>query len=155
VVGDVAPRVGRPAGICRRVGTHTDVALPIAFLLGAFPTRSISTIARRLARRQLNLGADTEEKAESELEALQGVDTRIAERFADEGITTIVPLAYSDPVELTTRCASFSFSFVVDCASQARLRGCISATTWPSCASARCAARRRSRASSPNWATSG
>lgn len=95
-----------------------EVSIPIAFLLGAFPTRSVSTIARRLARRQLNLGADTDEKAESELEKLQGVDTRIAERFADEGITTIDQLAYADPVELTMRCASFAFSFVVDCASQ-------------------------------------
>jgi hypothetical protein len=96
-----------------------QLAIPIAFLLGAFPTRSISTMARRLARRTLNLGADTDEKAESELEKLQGIDTRVAERFADEGITTIVQLAYGDPVELTMRCASFSFSFVVDCVSQA------------------------------------
>ena len=97
----------------------TQLAVPIAFLLGAFPTRSISTIARRLGRRALNLGADTDEKAESELEKLQGIDTRIAERFADEGFTTIVQLAYADPVELTMRCASFAFSFVLDCASQA------------------------------------
>jgi hypothetical protein len=95
-----------------------DLATPIAFLLGAFPTRSISTIARRFARRTLNLGADDQE-TESELQKLQGVDTRIAERFADEGITTILQLAYADPVELTMRCASFSFSFVVDVISQA------------------------------------
>jgi hypothetical protein len=96
-----------------------DLAVPIAFLLGSFPTRSISTIARRFARRTLNLGADTDQDAESQLQALQGIDTRIAERFADEGITTIVQLAYADPVELTMRCASFSFSFVVDMISQA------------------------------------
>lgn len=96
----------------------SDQAIPIAFLLGSFPTRSISTIARRFARRTLNLGADDKE-TESELQALQGIDTRIAERFADEGITTILQLAYADPVELTMRCASFSFSFVVDVVSQA------------------------------------
>jgi hypothetical protein len=95
-----------------------DLAVPIAFLLGSFPTRSISTVARRFARRTMNLGAD-EQNAESELQKLQGVDTRIAERFADEGITTILQLAYADPVELTMRCASFSFSFVVDVISQA------------------------------------
>ena len=95
------------------------VAVSAAFLLGAFPTRSISTLARRFAKRALNLGPDVDEKTESELEQLQRVDTRIAERFADEGITTIVQLAYSDPVDLTMRCASFSFSFVVGCDSQA------------------------------------
>jgi hypothetical protein len=93
--------------------------IPIAFLLGSFPTRSISTIARRFARRTLNLGADNDQDTESELQKLQGIDTRIAERFADEGITTILQLAYADPVELTMRCASFSFSFVVDVISQA------------------------------------
>lgn len=98
---------------------NPTVAVPVAFLLGAFPTRSISTLARRFARRALNLGADIDEKSESELEKLQGVDTRIAERFADEGVTTIVQLAYSDPVELTMRCSSFAFSFVIDCCSQA------------------------------------
>jgi len=95
-----------------------DLAIPIAFLLGSFPTRSISTIARRFARRTLNLGAETDKETESELQVLQGIDTRIAERFADEGITTILQLAYADPIELTMRCASFSFSFVVDTISQ-------------------------------------
>jgi hypothetical protein len=95
-----------------------EVAIPIAFLLGSFPTRSVTTIARRFARRTLNLGADSEQ-AESELEKLQGIDTRTAERLADEGITTIVQLAYVDPIELTMRCASFSFSFIVDINSQA------------------------------------
>ena len=95
------------------------LSAPVAFLLGAFPTRSITTLARRFARRALDLGADTDSKSESQLEELQGVDTRIAERFSDEGITTILQLAYSDPVELTMRCPSFSFSFVVDLISQA------------------------------------
>src|SRR5438132_986517 len=67
----------------------------------------------------LTRGPDVDEKDESELEKLQGIDTRTAERFADEGITTIVQFAYADPVELTMRCASFTFSFVVDCSSQA------------------------------------
>ena len=91
----------------------------VAFFLGAFPTRQVTTLVRRLGRRQLGLGADADEKSESELEKLQGIDTRIAERFADEGITTIGQLAYADPVELTMRCASFAFSFVMDCQNQA------------------------------------
>jgi hypothetical protein len=111
--------VATPLAFAVSAMLNPTFAVPAAFLLGAFPTRSISTLARRFARRALNLGADVDEKSESELEKLQGVDTRIAERFADEGVTTIVQLAYSDPVELTMRCASFSFSFVIDCGSQA------------------------------------
>jgi hypothetical protein len=96
-----------------------EVAVPIAFFLGSFPSRSVTTIARRLGRRTMNLGADADETLESELQKLQGVDTRIAERLADEGITTILQLAYFDPIELTMRCACFSFSFIVDITSQA------------------------------------
>jgi len=96
-----------------------EVAVPIAFFLGSFPSRSVTTITRRLGRRTMKLGADADESLESELQKLQGVDTRIAERLADEGITTIVQLAYFDPIELTMRCASFSFSFIVDITSQA------------------------------------
>jgi hypothetical protein len=90
----------------------------IAFAVSAFPTGTLLTITRRVFRRQLNLG-DLNEQAESELETLQGIDTRVAERLADEGYTTIVQLAYADPIELTMRCSSLSFSFVIDCASQA------------------------------------
>jgi hypothetical protein len=103
-----------------RRGSARSMAIPGSFaVLGSFPSQSISTLARRFARRTMNLGADTDQEAESELEKLQGIDTRIAERFADEGVTTIVQLAYADPIELTMRCASFSFSFVVDSISQA------------------------------------
>lgn len=95
-----------------------DLRVFVAFAVSAFPTRALLTITRRLLRRRLDLG-DQGEKAESELEKLQGIDTRVAERFADEGYTTIVQLAYADPIELTMRCSSFTFSFVTDCASQA------------------------------------
>jgi hypothetical protein len=90
----------------------------IAFAVSAFPTRTLLTITRRLLRRQLDLG-EQNEPGESELERLQGINTRVAERFADEGFTTIGQLAWADPVELTMRCSSFSFSFVIDCTSQA------------------------------------
>ena len=95
-----------------------DLRVFVAFAVSAFPTRALVTITRRLFRRRLDLG-DLGEKAESELEKLQGIDTRVAERFADEGYTTILQLAYADPIELTMRCSSFAFSFVTDCASQA------------------------------------
>jgi hypothetical protein len=95
-----------------------ELKIFVAFAISAFPTRALLTITRRLFRRKLDLG-DANERAESELEKLQGVDTRVAERFADEGYTTILQLAYADPIELTMRCSSFGFSFVTDCASQA------------------------------------
>jgi hypothetical protein len=94
-----------------------SVAVPVAFLIGSFPTRTLRRIASRLATRQMNVG-ELGEEGVSELERLQGVNTSNAEAFADEGVTTILQLAYSDPIDLTIR-TSLGFSYVVDCVSQA------------------------------------
>lgn len=100
---------------------NPDFAFGIAVLMGAFPTRTLFTLSRRVTRQQLQLqGADGSD--ESELQKLAGVDRRVAERFADEGVVTLVQLAYSDPVDLTMRCSSYDFSFVTDLASQALAR---------------------------------
>lgn len=93
------------------------VAVPVAFLVGSFPTEALRRFAGRLASRQLNVGELGEEGA-SELERLQGITTSAAETFADEGVATILQLAYSDPIDLMIR-TSFGFSYVVDCVSQA------------------------------------
>jgi hypothetical protein len=93
----------------------------IGFLMGAFPTRTLFTFSRRIARHQLALEVEGGSE-ESEIQKLQGVDRRVAERFADEGITTLSQLAYSDPVELTMRCSSYPFSFITDLASQSLAR---------------------------------
>jgi hypothetical protein len=43
-----------------------------------------------------------------------------AERFYDEGITTIAELAWTDPVDLAVR-TNFDFNYVIDCMGQALL----------------------------------
>jgi hypothetical protein len=107
-----------PLGYAFSAVAAENIGFSLAFLAGAFPTNTLFTIMRRIGRRHLNL-ADEPQGSARELEKLQGVDSITAERFADEGVTTIVQLAYCDPIELTMRCPSVSFSFVVDCASQA------------------------------------
>lgn len=96
-----------------------NVGVPLAFLLGAFPTGTLFTIARRLAATRLGISDDPTTGA-LELEKLQSVTKTNAERFYDEGISTIVQLAYADPVDLTIR-TNFDFNYVVDCISQALL----------------------------------
>lgn len=91
-------------------------SIPLAFFLGCFPTTTLFKIARRLAAQTLNLG-DRSDKGSLELETLQSVTKTNAERFQDEGITSIVALAYTDPIDLTIR-TNFDFSYVVDCVSQ-------------------------------------
>lgn len=94
-----------------------EAAVGVAFLLGAFPTHTLLTLARRVANRKLGLSEGGEE-AQSEVEQIQGITQGLAERFRDEGVSTILQLAYSDPVDLTIR-TSFSFNYVTDCVSQA------------------------------------
>jgi len=96
-------------------GLH--MAIPVAFFLGAFPTQTLFKIARRIGSQQLKLG-DDQDTGKLELEGLQAVGKANAERFKDEGITTIVDLAYADPIDITIR-TNFDLSYVVDCVSQA------------------------------------
>jgi hypothetical protein len=94
-----------------------QVGIPLAFFLGSFPTTTLFTIARRLGSQQLKLGDDAS-SGTLELENLQSIGKPNAERFKDEGITTICGLAYADPIDLTIR-TNFDFNYVVDCVSQA------------------------------------
>jgi hypothetical protein len=92
-------------------------SIPLAFFLGAFPTTTLFKIARRFGAQTLRLG-DDQATGNLELEKLQSIGKSNAERFQDEGVTTITSLAYTDPVDLTIR-TNFDFSYVVDCVSQA------------------------------------
>lgn len=95
--------------------------VPIAFLLGAFPTSALFKIARRLGAKQFGLADDAvQNSGDSELEKLQSVRKETAERLCDEGISSIGALAWTDPIDLTIR-TNLEFSFVVDCISQALL----------------------------------
>jgi hypothetical protein len=94
-----------------------QMGIPLAFFLGCFPTTTLFTIGRRIVSQQLKLGDDAASGA-LELESLQSIGKSNAERFKDEGITTISELAYADPIDLTIR-TNFDFNYVADCVSQA------------------------------------
>lgn len=98
---------------------NPETALPIAFLIGAFPTNTLMMIIRRFAVNRLNLG-EMPAGGATELQELQGIDLRKAERFAGEGISTVLQLAYADPVKLTIR-TNLGYNYIVDCISQALL----------------------------------
>jgi len=108
-----------PFGYALSKFVKDDFGIPLAFLLGAFPTSTLFTIGRRLASQKLELGEEGK-SGPSELEGLQNVGRSDAERFQDEGIATIAELAWVDPVDLAIR-TNFEFNYVVDCMSQALL----------------------------------
>lgn len=121
-VGDVYNGVFRvlvavPFGWALAKFATPEVGVPLAFLLGVFPTGTLFTVGRRIAATQLKM-SDDPQTGKLELETLQSITRTNAERFYDEGISTIVQLAYADPVDLTIR-TNFDFSYVIDCISQA------------------------------------
>ena len=102
-----------------RLQLTLQVGIPIAFFLGCFPTTTLFTFARRIASKQASLGDDPA-TGQLELEKLPSVGKQSAERFKDEGISTVSQLAYADPIDLTIR-TNFDFNYVSDCISQALL----------------------------------
>lgn len=96
-----------------------NIRIPIAYLLGTFPTKTLFTLARRLGGQRFNL-TDDATAVGSELQQLPDVGRAFAERLKDEGINSITELAYADPVNLTIR-TNKPFTYITDCISQALL----------------------------------
>jgi hypothetical protein len=91
----------------------------VAFGLGTFPTSTLLTFLRRNVASRLNLSDDSN-KGKNELETIEGINTSLAERFAEIGITTFHELAYEDPIQLTMR-MNLPFRVILDLMSQALL----------------------------------
>jgi hypothetical protein len=108
-----------PVGYSIAAFVEKKLQVPIAFLLGTFPTSSLFTIARRLGSKTLKIDDDAV-NGSSELEQLPSVGKAFAERLKDEGIVSVVELAYADPVNLTIR-TNKQFAYLTDCISQALL----------------------------------
>ena len=111
-----------PVGYALAPFGESGTTVSLAFLLGVFPTGTLQIMIRRLAAKQLGIadGEPEDSKAVTELADLQGVGRAHAERFEEEGINTIVELAWADPIDLSNR-TNFDVWFVVDCVSQAIL----------------------------------
>jgi hypothetical protein len=111
--------IAAPFGVALGSVSPKDAGIGVAFLIGVFPTTTLFTIGRRLASKHLGLGDDPA-TVRSDLEMLQNIGKANAERFSDEGVTTIAELAWTDPVDLAVR-TNFDFNYVSDCMSQALL----------------------------------
>jgi hypothetical protein len=108
-----------PLGFSMAYTVKEPLGIPLSFLLGAFPTDTLHAIGRRFVAQKLGMG-EQDETGKSELEKLQSINRAEAERYSDEGITNILQLAYSNPIDVSLR-TNFDFNYVVDCISQALL----------------------------------
>ncbi len=108
-----------PAALAVSKLFNSEIAPAIGFLMGMFPTHSLKVVLFRLGAKTLGQG-DLPESGDSEVTKLAGIDVIMASKLAGQGITTVVQLAYADPVKLAIRCNK-SFSVVIDYAGQALL----------------------------------
>jgi hypothetical protein len=102
-----------------RLQVTLQVGIPTAILLGAFPTSSLLTIARRVGSQRLQLGDDPATGL-LELEKLQSIGKTNAERFKEADISNIGQLTRADPVDLAIR-TNFDFDYISDCVNEALL----------------------------------
>jgi hypothetical protein len=108
-----------PMGVSFAAVVKDDVGIPLAFFLGTFPAKTLMTFGRRFVTKKLDLG-DQAATEKSEMELIQGINKPEAERYQEEGVTTILQLAYMDPIDMTLR-TNYDFNYVIDCMSQALL----------------------------------
>jgi hypothetical protein len=100
----------------------SEARIATAFLLGAFPTGLLMTLLRRRAfqspiAQNLGVGQTTDDRLAA-LETLPTVNSAVADRFREEGLTTITQLASADPVALAIR-TGYDLRVVFDCISEA------------------------------------
>jgi hypothetical protein len=108
--------IAAPLGLSLGSIIKPEVLAFVAFGLGAFPLETIQSFLRQLSAKSLNIELGTVQ--DSKLLRLDGVDPILVERFTHEDITSIVQLAYCDPIQLTMR-SNLSFNAVVDLVNQA------------------------------------
>ncbi len=109
-----------PLGISLASFIKDDVAVPFVFLLAAFPIKTLLKFSRRLVSQKFGLGEDESETGQLELQQLQAIGRTNAERFQEEGISTVAQLAWADPIDLMIK-TNKDFSFVIDLVSQSLL----------------------------------
>lgn len=108
-----------PLGVSLAAFARPEVGMGMAFLLAAFPTTTLFTFARRLVSKNLGVG-EGKEGGQLELEKLQSIGRSNAERYLDEGVSTIAELAWANPIDLMVR-TNRELNFVIDSISQALL----------------------------------
>jgi nitronate monooxygenase len=91
----------------------------VAFAVGVFPLQTIQVFLRRTVSERLGIQLPGDQSKDKDAVInLSGVNTEIAERIAEADISTILQLAYCDPIQLTMQ-TNLSFNFINDIVSEA------------------------------------
>jgi hypothetical protein len=97
-----------------------DVGPFIAFGLGLFPLKDTFDYVRNLVKKRLEIVVDPEEVKGLPMGLVEGLNKKVVDRLDEEGITSIVDLAYSDPIKLFFK-TNYPWAWVIDVMDQALL----------------------------------
>jgi hypothetical protein len=92
----------------------------VAFGMGLFPLNDTFEYARNMAKKKLEISVDPEEVKGLPMGLVQGLNKKVVDRLDEEGITSIVDLAYSDPIKLFLK-TNYPWAWVIDVMDQALL----------------------------------
>jgi len=92
----------------------------VAFGLGLFPLKDTFEYARNMAKKKLEISVDPEEVKGLPMGLVEGLNKKVVDRLDEEGITSIVDLAYSDPIKLFLK-TNYPWAWVIDVMDQALL----------------------------------
>lgn len=96
------------------------VAYPVAFGIGIFPLKDSFDTARKYAAKRLEVSPATPAAEGTALSKVQGMTPETIDRLEEEGVTSTVHLAYSDPIKLLLR-TNISWVILLDLMDQALL----------------------------------
>jgi len=96
------------------------IAYPVAFGIGVFPLKDSFDTVRKYASKRLELTESTPAAEGSALSKIQGMTQEVIDRLEEEGVTSTVHLAYSDPIKLLLR-TNISWVIILDLMDQAVL----------------------------------
>lgn len=92
----------------------------VAFGLGLFPLKDTFEYVRNMTKKRLEISVDLDEIRGLPLGLAQGLNKTVVDRLDEEGITSIVDLAYSDPIKLFLK-TNYPWAWVIDVMDQALL----------------------------------
>jgi hypothetical protein len=96
------------------------VGMTVAFGIGIFPLKESLEVVKKYASKRLKLSSEAPVGEGATLNKIQGLTPEIIERFEEEGVTSTVHLAYSDPIKLLLR-TNIPWVIIIDLMDQAIL----------------------------------
>ena len=106
--------------ICNMFVFSQPIGQFVAFGIGLFPIKDTFEYFRNATKKRLDIKIDQHPPIGLPMELAQGLNKTVVDRLEEEGITSLVDLAYSDPIKLFLK-TNYPWAWVIDVMDQALL----------------------------------